>query len=105
MLWIIRGAYSPVRLSSKISSTSSGGITLISSILWTAASISGLTSSMETLGSAILSYRTSHMPISPSQRRMYSSSGILKRSIRSGRSRLMNQGTYSEKCSLDSVTK
>ena len=31
--------------------------------------------------------------------------GILNSSIRSGRSLLMNQGVYSEKCSLDSVTK
>ena len=47
----------------------------------------------------------SHPAIWETQRRGYSSSGMLKRSIRSGRSRLMNHGTYSAKCSLDSVTK
>ena len=40
-----------------------------------------------------------------SQRRGYSSSGIAYRSIRSGRADLMNHGTYSAKCSEDSVTK
>ena len=44
-------------------------------------------------------------PSMNSQRVKYSSSGTLKRSIRSGRSRRMKYGTYSAKCSLDSVTK
>ena len=43
--------------------------------------------------------------ICSTQRTGYSSSGIPKRSIRSGRSRLMNHGVYSAKCSEDSVTK
>ena len=40
-----------------------------------------------------------------SHRRGYSSSGIANRSIRSGLPDLMNHGTYSAKCSEDSVTK
>ena len=47
----------------------------------------------------------SHSAIWRSQRRGYSSSGTLKRSIRSARPSLMNHGTYSLKCSEDSVTK
>ena len=47
----------------------------------------------------------SHSAICASQRRGYSSSGMLKRSMRSGRAALMNHGTYSAKCSEDSVTK
>ena len=39
------------------------------------------------------------------QRRGYSSSGMPNRSIRSARPDLMNHGTYSAKCSDDSVGK
>ena len=46
-----------------------------------------------------------HSPICRSQRRGYSSSGTLNASIRSSRPSLMNHGTYSAKCSDDSVTK
>ena len=64
----------------------------------------GATSTVES-GSSIRARRSSQPAIWLSQRLGYSSSGTLKRSIRSGRSRLMNHGTYSAKCSLDSVTK
>ena len=47
----------------------------------------------------------SQSPCASRRRRTYSSSGMLKRSISSGRSALMNHGTYSAKCSEDSVTK
>jgi hypothetical protein len=47
----------------------------------------------------------SQRAICSTQRLGYSSSGMPKRSTRSGRSRLMNHGTYSAKCSEDSVTK
>ena len=38
------------------------------------------------------------------QRRGYSSSGMVNRSISSGARALMNHGQYSALCSLDSVT-
>ena len=56
-------------------------------------------------GSARVVRKSSQPPICDSQRRGYSSSGTLKRSIRSSRPALMKYGTYSEKCSLLSVTK
>ena len=49
--------------------------------------------------------RSSHSAIWRSLRCRYSSSGMLNCSIRSGRSPLTNHGTYSAKCSEDSVTK
>ena len=49
--------------------------------------------------------RLSHPSIWRSHLRGYSSRGMPNSSSRSGLSRLMNHGTYSLKCSLDSVTK
>ena len=48
---------------------------------------------------------SSQRAICSTQRLGYSSSGMPKRSMRSGRSRLMNHGVYSAKCSELSVTK
>ena len=101
MLWMIREPYSWLRCT-----LSQVGVS-IDPLDVRQVGLLGLAASCRTSPAARVSiWLTNSQPaICISQRRMYSSSGMLNCSIRSGRSRLMNQGAYSVKCSLDSVTK